>query len=93
MSRQKLLKQLKKKNPQLNFFELGSIIDLFTDSITKALKKRQNCEIRNFGSFKIKNLKANANLRNPSTNELIYRPERVKVKFKASKKLNNLINE
>lgn len=93
MSRQKLLKQLKKKNPQLNFLELESIIDLFTDSIIKALKKHQNCEIRNFGSFKIKTLKASANLRNPSTNELIYRPERAKVKFKASKKLNKLINE
>ena len=38
-------------------------------------------------------LKANANLRNPKTNKLIYRPERVKVRFKASKKLNKIINE
>ena len=93
MSRQKLINQLKKKNPQLNYSELESILDLFTDCIKMALKNGQNVQIRNFGSLKLKNLKASPNLRNPSTNELIYRPERVKVRFKASKKLNKLINE
>ena len=93
MSRQRLIKQLKEKNPQLNYSELESILDLFSGCIKMALKNGQNVQIRNFGSFKLKKLKANPNLRNPSTNELIYRPERVKVKFKASKKLNNLINE
>ena len=38
-------------------------------------------------------MKENYNARNPSTNELIYRPERVRVRFKASKKLNKIINE
>jgi nucleoid DNA-binding protein len=93
LSRQKLKKQLKQKNPQLNESELQFIIDSFTDIINQALLKRQECEIRDFGSFRFNKLKANANLRNPLTNELIYRPERVKLKFKASKKLNKLINE
>ncbi len=93
MSRTSLIKQLKEKNPQLSKIDSANIIDYFTDSIIEALIKGKGCEIRNFGSFRLKKLKANANLRNPSTNELIYRPERVKVRFKASKKLNKLINE
>ena len=93
MSRSKLIKQLKEKNPQLNQVELENILDIFTESIKNALKRRQEVEIRNLGSFRLSKLKANANLRNPKTNQLIYRPERVKVRFKASKKLNRLINE
>ena len=92
MHRRRLIKQLKEKNPNLNQSELETVIDLFSESIKESLKG-QECEIRNFGSFRLKKLKANANLRNPSTKELIYRPERVKVRFKAAKKLNKLINE
>ena len=93
MSRSKLIKKLKEKNPQLKKAEIETVIDVFTDSISHALKKGQECEIRNFGSFRLKKLNASANLRNPKKNELIYRPERVKVRFKSSKKLNKLINE
>jgi len=93
LSRAKLIKQLKKKNPQLNHSELETLIDIFTNSIKQALIRGQECEIRNFGAFRLSKLKANPNLRDPRTNELIYRPERVKVRFKASKKLNKMINE
>ena len=50
-------------------------------------------EIRGLGRWYCKKLKENFNARNPKTNELIYRPERVRLKFRASKKLNKLINE
>ena len=93
MSRSKLIKQLKEKNPQLNQVELENILDIFTESIKNALKKGLEVQIRDLGSFRLRKLKANANLRNPKTNQLIYRPERVKIRFKASKKLNRLINE
>ncbi len=93
MSKLRLIKQLKKKNSQLNQSELENIIYVFINSIKQALKRGQECEIRNFGSFRLKKLKANPNLRNPKTNELIYRPERIKIKFKASKELNRLIND
>jgi len=93
LSRNELIRKLREKNPQLNQGELETVIDIFTNSISHALKNGQECEIRNFGSFRLKKLNASANLRNPNKNELIYRPERVKVKFKASKKLKILINE
>ncbi len=93
MSRTKLIKQLKEKNPRLNQSELKIIIDVFSESISKALKKGDIVEIRGLGRWYPKKLKENFNARNPATNELIYKPERVKVRFRASKKLNKLINE
>ena len=93
MTRKKLIKQLKEKNPKLNLNELESVLDIFAESIINALKVGREVEIRDFGSYRLRKLKANAYLRNPKTNQLIYRPERVRVKFKASKKLNKFINE
>jgi len=93
LSRQKLIKQLKKKNIQLNQSELESVIDIFCKGIFDALTKGKNVEIRNWGRFYTKKLKENFNARNPATNELIYKPERVKIRFRASKKLNKIINE
>jgi len=93
LSRQKLIKQLKKKNPALNQSELTKIIDFFSDSIATALKEGKNVEIREFGKLYCKKLKENFNARNPATNELIYKPARFKVRFKASRNLKKIINE
>ncbi len=93
MSKQKLINQLKKKNPQLTYSDSEAVIDIFLRDISKALKKGSTVEIRGFGKWFCKRLKENYNARNPSTNELIYKPERVKVRFKASKNLNKKINE
>ena len=93
MSRKKLIKQLKEKNPQLNKLEIETVVDTFSKSILNALKQGQAVELRNFGRFYPKKLKENFNARNPATNKLIYKPERVKIRFKASKKLNKIINE
>ena len=92
MSRRKLIEQLKKQNPQLNQFEIESVISIFSQSISQALSLKKNVEIRGIGRLYCKKLKENFNARNPATNELIYKPERVKLRFKASKKLKQMIN-
>ena len=91
--RNELILQLKKKKPLLTKSELKKVINTFTQSIKTALKNGNSVEIRNFGRWYIKKLKENYNARNPKTNEIIYKPERIKVRFKASKKLNKLINQ
>lgn len=93
MSRVKLIKKLKEKNSKLTKDELQVIINTFSESISNALKEGSPVEIRGFGRWSLKKIKENFNSRNPATNELIYKPERVKVKFKASKKLIKVINE
>ena len=93
MSRLKLIRQLKEKNPKLNQSELQSILNIFSDSISNALKNKNNVEIRGLGRWYCKRLKENYSARNPLTNEIIYKPARVKVRFKASKNLKEIINK
>jgi nucleoid DNA-binding protein len=93
LSRPELIKNLKEKNSKLNQSELETVIDVFTESITSALKEKKAVEIRDFGRWYCKKLKENFNARNPSNNQLIYKPERIKIRFKRSKHLKKLINE
>ena len=93
MSHIKLIEQLKQKNPKLNRSEIDLIIGFFTKTLSKALYNGFEVEIRGLGRWYTKRLKENYNARNPATNELIYKPERIKVRFKSSKKLNKIINQ
>tara|TARA_B100001121_G_scaffold112379_1_gene99008 strand:- start:87 stop:368 length:282 start_codon:yes stop_codon:yes gene_type:complete len=93
LSRQELLKKLKEKNPNLNKIEIENILNTFNESIKKALIEGRNVELRGFGSFFVKKIKEKFSARNPKTGELIYVPEKNKVRFKPSKKLNKLINK
>jgi integration host factor subunit beta len=93
LSRPKLIKQLKEKNPKLNKPELESVIDTFSDNIKKALIDGRKVEIRGFGIFFVKKIKEKHSAINPRTGEFIYVPEKNKVRFRASKNLKKLINE
>tara|TARA_B100000963_G_scaffold357757_2_gene380704 strand:- start:84 stop:365 length:282 start_codon:yes stop_codon:yes gene_type:complete len=93
LSKPELISQLKKKNPKLNNSEVTLIIDTLLKGVSEALKDGRVVEFRNFGKLYLKKIKENFNARNPKTNELIYKPERVKLRFKASNFLKKLINE
>ena len=93
MSRQTLIKNLKKKNPILNNKEIEEIINSFCETIEKGLQKGQKIELRGFGTFFIKKIKEKYNARNPKTKELIYVPKKNKVRFRPSRKLKSYINE
>ena len=93
MSKIEIIKELKEKNPELNKSEIEAVTEEFSLSILNALKNGRSVEIRNFGNFYTKKLKENFNARNPATNELIYKPERIKIRFRPSKNLKKLINK
>ena len=93
MSRAELIKYLKLKNPKFNRSEIEDILDILIKNIENALKEGKKIEIRGFGTFFIKKIKENYSARNPKTGEIIYSPEKNKVRFKPSKKLKKLINE
>jgi nucleoid DNA-binding protein len=90
LSKKKLIKQLKETNPPLNHSEIETVINTFSQNITETLKKGNGVEIRGFGRFYTKKLKENFNARNPATNKLIYKPERVKVRFRPAKDIYSL---
>ena len=91
--KKKLIKLLKEKNPDLSQPELLRVINIFTENIFQNLKIGKIIEIRGLGRWYFKILKENFNARNPKTNELIYKPKRARVRFKASKQLNKIINK
>ncbi len=93
MSRSKLVKKLKEKNPKLSQLEIEIILDNFSESIEKSLLDSKKIELRGFGTFFLKKIKEKFRSRNPKTGELIYVPEKNKVRFKASKKLKDFINQ
>ena len=93
MSRQELVNQLKRKNTNLSKIEIEIVIDTFSECILESLKQGRNVELRGFGTFCIKKIKENYSARNPKTGELIYVPEKNKVRFKASKKLKEFLNK
>ena len=93
MSRKKLIKQLKEKNPNLNQAQLETVLDFFSETISKTLKNGNTVEIRGLGRWYCKKLRENYYARNPATNKLIFKPQRVKVRFRASKNLKKIINK
>ena len=62
-------------------------------TISDSLVKKKSVELRDFGRFSIKTIKAKYNARNPKTGETIYVPEKKKVSFKMSKHLKQEINK
>ena len=93
MSRPKLIRYLKSKNPNLNKSELEAVVDVFCNSLSNALLENKNIELRDFGTFFVKRIKEKYSARNPKTGELIYVPAKNKVRFKSSKRLKKFLNE
>ena len=93
MSRPEIIKQLKLKNQNLSRSVLELVVDTICQNIELSLKKREKIELRGFGTFFVKKIKEKYSARNPKTKELIYIPEKNKIRFKASKFLKKFINE
>ena len=93
MHKPKLIRKLVKKNPELNLKDSEEILNIFTQCIHRSLLDNKNIELRGFGTFFIKKIKEKHSARNPKTGELIYVPEKNRVRFRASKKLKELINK
>ena len=93
MVKSEIIKQLHQKHPNLNRSQIKIIVDIMFDTITDSLAKHKPVELRDFGRFSVKIIKAKYNARNPKTGEIIYVPEKKKVSFKMSKHLKQNINK
>ena len=91
MLKSSLLSSIHKKYPSLSVSDIQLITNLFFKKISLGIQKNQNIEIRGFGTFSKKINKAKF-VRNPKTNERIYKDETYKVHFKIGKILHNRIN-
>ena len=92
MTRSELLERLFEEYPDLPETTLRRILDVFIDSIVEALEQGNRVELRGFGIFSPKLLKAKKE-RNPQTGEEVDVPEKYRVRFTAGKKMNAILNE
>ena len=73
--------------------ETEAVMNGVMSTIIDSLGRNERVELRGFGTFFVKKIKEKHSGRNPRTGKLIYIPERNKVRFKASKKLKEIINK
>ena len=91
MLKSEIIVKLNKKLKNLSLNDTEKIINLFFDKISNSLNQNKNIEIRGFGSIKKKINKAKF-VRNPKTNDKIFKKETRKLHFKISKILHKKIN-
>ena len=92
MSKPVIIRKLKNKYPNISKKNLEKIFDLFFSKIAKSLNNKTSIEIRSFGTFFLKEIKEKKMARNPKTSEIIYVPKKNKIRFRASKRLKEIIN-
>ena len=91
MLKSELIIALNKKHKTLNSRDIEQILDLFFKKIKEGLSNNQNIELRGFGTFRKKINKAKY-VRNPKTNEKLFKTESFKIHFKIGKILHQILN-
>ena len=88
----KLLKQLSNNYPNFLKKDLEKFTDIILNEIKRALRRNEDVELRNFGSFRSKTQKSSIR-RNPKTGEKVAVPEKKVVAWKMSKEMLKKIND
>ena len=91
MLKSDILKKLGLKHQNLSESDIEQIFNIFIKKIIFALKNDKNVELRGFGTLKKKINKAKQ-VRNPKTNQKLYKDESFKLHFKTGKILHTKIN-
>ncbi len=91
MLKSKILERLQKKHNNLTNEDIEVIFNIFIKKITDSLKQGKNIEIRGFGTLS-KKINKEKYVRNPKTNEKIFKNKSYKLHFKIGKILHNRIN-
>ena len=91
MLKSDILKKLGLKHQNLSESDIEQIFNIFIKKIIFALKNDKNVELRGFWTLKKKINKAKQ-VRNPKTNQKLYKNESFKLHFKTGKILHTKIN-
>ena len=91
MIKSEILDKLNKKHLNLDPSDIENLFDLFIKKIVKSLKDGRNIEIRGFGTISRK-LNKEKYVRNPKTNEKIFKEKSYKIHFKIGKILHKKLN-
>ena len=91
MLKSEILERLSNKYNNLSTEDIEILFNIFIKKISSSLKKGHNIEIRGFGTLSRK-LNKEKFVRNPKTNERLYKNKSYKVHFKIGKILHSRIN-
>ena len=91
MLKSEILDKLHEKNSNLNQEDIDLLFDIFIKKIISSLKNGKNIEIRGFGTLSRKVNKEKF-VRNPKTDEKIFKNKSYKLHFKLGKILHKGIN-
>tara|TARA_Y100000741_G_C17846922_1_gene393051 strand:+ start:113 stop:409 length:297 start_codon:yes stop_codon:yes gene_type:complete len=91
MLKSEILEKLNYKYPNLKSENIENIFDLFIKTIVNSLKDNKNIEIRGFGTI-TKKVNKEKYVRNPKTNEKLFKNKSFKVHFKIGKTLHKKLN-
>ena len=91
MLKSDILSKLGLKHINLSESDIEQIFNIFIKKIIFALKNDKNVELRGFGTLKKKINKAKQ-VRNPKTNQKLYKNESFKLHFKTGKILHTKLN-
>ena len=91
MIKSELILKLRTKYSSLSLNDIEKILDLFLNNIVKGLQNSQKIELRGFGTFS-KKINKEKFVRNPRTNQKIFKKENYKIHFKIGTILHLKIN-
>ena len=91
MLKSHILEKLYKKHNNLSFEDIEILFNIFVKKISDSLKDGNNIEIRGFGTLSRK-INKEKMVRNPKTNEKIFKNKSYKLHFKTGKILHKKIN-
>ena len=92
MLKSEILEKLHKKHNNLSFEDINDLFDIFVKKLSNSLEKGQNIELRGFGTISRKINKEKI-VRNPKTNEKLFKDKSFKLHFKIGKILHRKIND
>ena len=91
MLKSQILEKLHKKHNNLSSEDIDYLFKIFIKKMSISLHNGQNIEIRGFGTLS-RRINKEKMVRNPKTNEKLYKSQSYKLHFKIGKKLHKKIN-
>jgi len=91
MLKSEILAKLNQKYSNFSANDIENLFNIFIKEISNSLKVGKNIEIRGFGTLSKKDNKEKM-VRNPKTNEKIFKEKSFKIHFKIGKTLHKRIN-
>ena len=91
MLKSQILEKLQKKHNNLSNDDIEQLFNIFIKKITNSLRNGHNIEMRGFGTLSRK-INKEKFVRNPKTNQKLFKKKSYKLHFKIGKVLHQKIN-